>query len=276
MSEALALLSSVFYGVSDFAGGFASRRVSPFAVTAYAALVAGIFFGIGFLFSSDATITGADAVTGVVAGVALLFGNVLYFMALARGNMGVVGGVLTLMVLVPMAYDALHDSLPSALALLGIVVMVGGVVLLGAPEMKGGAARTAVLLALVAALMYGLSQLAINRASDGNSMGMRLVCETTVVVLLAIVGLVKRSNGGMTRAVLPVVVVVGAASAVALSCYSWAAVNGNASVISVLASLAPVVIAALAYVFLKERLVRIQVAALGVVILGVVLIGAGS
>ena len=116
MAIVLALLTSVFYGFADFTSGHLTKRVSAFAV-----------------------VGGASIVAGIVSGTLFFIGNVLYLNASSQGSMRVIGAVATLLVLVPLIWDIRHGNVPDPIAIVGVgvIVTLSGIILLGAPEMKG-------------------------------------------------------------------------------------------------------------------------------------------
>ena len=81
----LALSGALAYGVSDFLGGVASRRIRPLVATAWAALFGIVPLLVGLLvlggrFSSDAVLWGV--VAGLSGGIGVLF----LYTALAIGG----------------------------------------------------------------------------------------------------------------------------------------------------------------------------------------------
>lgn len=268
MANILAVLTSIFYGISDFTGGFLTKRASEYAVTGVGAFVAALMFLILGLNSGLLIFDRVDVRAGIVSGLFLLIANVLYLRALSMGRMGVIGGTATLLVLVPLVWDIKNGEMPSALSLLGIAITLGGVVLLGVPEMRGGTGLGPVFLAAIAALFFGLSQISLDIGSAENVFGTMVVTESVTIVVVAVLALVKRTTGGLKTNMIPLLIVVGVTDALALWCFSVATQNGNIAIVSALSALDPIVLALLALFFLKEKMSRIQVVAIIVVILG--------
>src|SRR5688572_17975292 len=137
MSPLLALLSSVLWGLSDFLGGTASRRLPV-------PTVLGISQFVGLvLLSVLAVATGAlDTDRGYLApalgaGVVGVLALGMFFRALAIGTMGVVAPVAALGVAVPVIAGIADGEQPSVGQAVGIVVAVVGVVLASGPELSG-------------------------------------------------------------------------------------------------------------------------------------------
>ena len=264
----LALLTSVFYGLADFTSGHLTKRVSAFAVAGGAAIVAAVIYLILGLRSDLMVFDKVDFVAGIVSGVLFFIGNVLYLKALSQGSMGVIGAVATLMVLVPLIWDIRNGHMPDAIAIVGVIVTLIGIILLGAPEMKGKAALGPVFLAVIAALFFGISQVSVNLGSQENVLGTVFLTELVTVVIVLVLALFTRSTGGMNKKAVPLILVIGLLEALALLSFSTATTGGNVAIVSVLSGLDPIVLAILAFFLIKERMTRVQLAGFLVVIVG--------
>jgi drug/metabolite transporter (DMT)-like permease len=285
MPALLALLSSVLWGLSDFLGGTASRRLpvaSVLGVSQLAGLLGltAIALGTGALDTSRTYLLPA-----LLAGAVGLCALAMFFQALSIGTMGVVAPVAALGVAVPVVVGLAQGEDPSTVQVAGIVVAVLGVVLASGPELSGsgaGGAR-ALLLAVGAALGFGVVILLVAEASEGPDTG--LVVMTLVTMRLTSVGLLVllllatvRRRGweiDVRRGDLPLLAVTGGADAAANGTYALASRSSLLSVAAVLASLYPVVTALLAYRVHGERLRRVQVAGVGVTLVGVALLAGG-
>ncbi len=272
----LALLSSLFLGVSDFTGGFLSKRASEFAVAGASAAVAASMFLVIGVGTGKLELNRIDVTAGILGGIFLMVGTVLYFRALAKGRMGVIGGTATLLVLIPLISDIVAGNTPSTLSLVGIAITIGGVILLGAPEMRGGTGLGPVFLAAIAAVFLGLQQLATSKGSAQNVLGTLVVTELVVLAIIVAIGLFARSNGGLSRKAIPLILIVGVTDALSVWTFSKATTGGDIAIVSVLSALDPIVISLLAVFFLKEKLSKLQVVAILIVILGGVVLALGG
>jgi drug/metabolite transporter (DMT)-like permease len=281
----LALLSSVLWGVSDFLGGTASRRLPVATVLGVSqltglVLLTGLAAGTGALDTSRTYLL--PAVGAGAVGVCALG---MFFRALSIGTMGVVAPVAALGVAVPVVVGLAQGEEPSSLQVVGIVVAVVGVVLASGPELSGSGAggAQALLLAVGAALGFGVVILFVAEASEGPDSGLVVMTLVTMrltsVLLLTLLLLATVRRRGweldVRRTDLPILAVTGGADAAANGTYAFASRSSLLSVAAVLASLYPVVTALLAYRIHAERLRRIQVAGVAVSIAGVALLAGG-
>ena len=284
----LALLSSALWGTADFLGGTVARRLPVLSVilVSQAAALAALL--------PLAAVTGgfpsldAGLVPGLLAGVAGLGALAAFYRALAIGTMGVVAPVAALGVVVPVAVGLVQGEAPSRAQVAGIAVAVVGVVLASGPELSGegrGGTRSLVL-ALLAALGFGLVLVLLAEGSGGDEggvgdvLGTLLAMRVASVALLLAVGAVLLARGGptgarVTRSDLLGLLVIGLFDVGANGTFALASQGDLLSVTAVLASLYPVVTALLARQLHGERLAGVQVGGVVLALGGVVLLAGG-
>jgi drug/metabolite transporter (DMT)-like permease len=272
----LALLSSALWGTGDFLAGWLSRRRSAYAV-AGASQVIGLFvMGAVVLATGAWTIGwGTYVFWGVLASFAGLGGLVVFYSALASGRMGVVSPIAALGVLVPLAVGLLAGETPSAWQYLGILLAVVGVVLASGPEISGEAGPRPVVLALAAALGFGLFYVFVAQGAQQSPSMTMLVERVSATVLVLGAVAVTRSTGDLQRRDAAPILAIGTLDILANLTFSIAAETGLLSIVSVLGSLYPVVTVLLAWAVLRERLAPAQYAGVAVAMAGVIAINAG-
>jgi drug/metabolite transporter (DMT)-like permease len=271
---ALALLSSLLWGTSDFLGGTATKRL-PAGVVVFAsqlvALVALIPFVVLLGERPDAWWP------GVAAGLTGVVGLAAFYAALAVGTMGVVAPIAATGAVVPVVVGLAQGEAPSGLQVAGIAVALIGVVLASGPELTGGAPRRPLLLAVVSAVCFGSVAVLIAEGSEGPAGGALVslaVMRVASVTALGLVGLVRRTRvpvAGSAR----VLVAIGLFDVGANTAFAYASRQGLLSVVAVLASLYPVVTVLLAREVHGERLARVQVVGAAGTLVGVALLSAG-
>lgn len=278
MAVLLALLSSALWGTSDFLGGTATRRLpvsSVLGLSQLAALV--VLTPLALRVGADGT---SYVLPAVLAGLVGMVALGAFYSALATGTMGIIAPVASLGVLVPVVVGLARGEHPSALQLVGVLAAVGGVVLASGPELSGAAGLRPLLLALLAAVGFGVVVALVAAASRGGGPG-RVVLVLVVMrlaSLLALTGLLlatRRWQLGVATSDLPLVGVIGLFDVSANAFYALASRGHLLSVVAVLASLYPVVTVLLARRVHAERLRRIQIAGVSTALAGVVLLAAG-
>jgi drug/metabolite transporter (DMT)-like permease len=273
----LALSSSLLWGAGDFLGGTVSRRLPAVAVVGVSQALALIAFAVVAGVNGEAA-RGMPAVGwwwAAAAGVAGLVGLVAFYSALASGTMGVVAPIAALGVVVPVGAGLLAGERPSAVQLAGAVLGVLGGVLASGPELRSGASRQPVVLAVVAGVSFGLVLLFLARGSEESPLLTLVGMRATSVTVLVVAALVLRSLGGVRRRDLALLGLIGLLDGGANLTYAIATTAGLLSLVAVLASLYPAVTVVLARMVHHESMTRVQDVGVAAAVIGVVLVASG-
>jgi drug/metabolite transporter (DMT)-like permease len=269
MPALLALLASALWGTGDFVGGLLSRRISSLAV---------VFLGMCVALAAVCALAvvvrpplGADVLCGAAAGVAGGGALVCFYRAMAAGSMSLVAPLSATGTVIPVLWDVTRGAPVDALELAGMLLAFAGVILAGGPEWRRSpdTARSTLLLTLAAAVGFGLYFIFVAQGSQTSVLGTLLGQRAAGALLLgpaAVRG--WRSGASMlsglrTRlsAKLLVALVLGALADVTANGIYGAATTlprANLAVVTVLASLYPVMTTLLARGLLKERLRPVQ------------------
>ncbi len=275
----LALCASLSWGIADFGGGLGARRTRLVWVLVVSQLAGLALVGTMYLATRPQPPTGREFAWGVFAGAMGVVGLTAFYRALAVGTMGIVGPISATGAVVPVVYGLGRGERPAVLQAVGIVVAVIGVIaasLEPLPEGDGRKLATGVGFSLVAALGFGCSILGLNRVSQAGVVWGTLSLRLTVVPIVLVAALVTRPSAAKLRPLLPLLVATGLFDTGANLLYGASARHGLISVVSVLGSLYPVVLVALAYFVLKERISKPQLGGVALALAGVALISAGG
>jgi drug/metabolite transporter (DMT)-like permease len=210
-----------------------------------------------------------------LASITGLGGLVAFYTALAAGRMGVVSPIAALGVLVPLAAGLLTGEQPSGVQTLGILFAVVGVVLASGPEVSGGVGLRPVLLAGLAALLFGLFFVFLAKGAEADAVLTTTVQRACSTLLVLVIALVLRSAGGLRRRDTGRLVAVGLFDVGANLTFGLASTMGLLAVVSVLGSLYPVVTVLLAWWVLQERLLPAQYVGVAAALVGVAGIAGG-
>ena len=273
----LALCASLAWGFADFGAGVASRRQPALVVGWMMQLVGAIVATIVVVAFWHSPPSWQQALWAVTAGTVGLVGLVSFYHGLSIGPMGIVGPLSTTAALVPLAYGLARGERPSSLQLAGVALAIVGVVaasLEPLPEGRGRKLGAGVGFALVAALGFGWSLIALNKAAAGGTAWAVLIMRVCAVPTLFTIATLTRLPRP-SRSHWPLLVFVGVFDTAATLLYAAASTRGLLSVVAVLASLYPVVIVVLARIILHERIAPQQLAGVAVALTGVALVSAG-
>ena len=261
MAVLLALCCAATYGIGDFCGGMAARRVPATTVLLWSHLL-----GLALLLAAAPLVGGSaggdDLLIGGLGGLAGAAGVGLLYKGLSVGPMSVVAPITALLsATVPIVVGLAQGDRPSAGVVVGMVGALAAIVLVSAEG--GGSLRPAdlrgVAFALGAGLGFGVFFVALSYTGDASGIWPLVAARgasVTVVGGLALLGRVARTppaSGARSFTA-----VAGALDAAANVLYLLAVREGLLSVVSVLAALYPVGTVVLARVVLKERFVALQ------------------
>ncbi|EST22748.1 membrane protein [Streptomycetaceae bacterium MP113-05] len=287
MTAALALATSLMWGLADFGGGMLTRRMSALTVVVVSQTLAALVLGAVVVATGGWSEWGRGLWFAVAAGVVGPVAMLAFYKALAQGPMGVVSPLASLAVVVPVGAGLALGERPGWTQAVGILIAVSGVVLAGGPELRGAPVqRQTLLLTLVSAFGFGAVMALIEHASVTMTglflaLFVQRLCNVGVggAALLVQVrrGTPALPEGGVPvlRTSLPALAFVGLADVAANGTYVLAAQHGPVTVAAVLASLYPVVTALAARGALKERLRGVQTAGAGLALVGTVLLASG-
>jgi drug/metabolite transporter (DMT)-like permease len=282
LAAVLALASSLSWGLSDFLGGFQSRRHPLLGVMvlsqgfAFVLLVVAVASGAATEHDTEATLWAAGS--GAIGVIALTS----FYRALAIGTMSIVAPLSATGAAVPVLYGLASGERPAAIQLVGIVLALLGVMLAGreAGEPDAEARRTArasVGLALLAALGFGTFFVGIDQAEQSADVAWVLLSargpETLILVIAFVLSRTRVPRDPATYAALAT---VGFFDLLANFFFVLATGRGLLSVVGVLGALYPAVTVLLARGVLGERLTRTQDAGVLVTLAGVLAMAAGA
>ena len=222
-----------------------------------------------------------DAESGAwlaVAGIGNVVGLLLAYAALRVGKVGIVAPVIATQGAVTAVLAVIAGESIGAGAAVTLAVIAVGVVLAGLAGEPGEEAERptagapdrshAMLYALGAAFAIGWSLYATARASIDLPVVWALLPSRVIGVAVVTVPLVLRSGLRMTREALPLVLVAGVCEVLGFALFALGARHGIA-VSAVLASQFAAVAAVAAYFLFGERLARVQLAGVTLIVAGV-------
>jgi len=275
-AAALALLTSVFYGVSNFLGPLISRDLPVFAVLVSGQLVALVAATILALAFSGEFLSGAGTAAALVAGVGNAVGLYGFYRGASEGPLSIVAPIGALGAVVPVVAAVVGGEAPGAVRVAGIVLALTGVAL--ASRRRGGApllpGHHPVAWAAVAALGFGTFLTFIPPAASSDPLWAVSISRISLIVVLVGFAVAGGSAIRVPAAALPRVALPGVLLFAGTLAYAAASTLGDLSVVSVLASCNPVVTVGLAFLLLRERLSPGQSAGVGLALVGVVMVSA--
>jgi uncharacterized membrane protein len=278
LAVALSLLASACWGVADFNGGLQSRRVPVIVVLALVEGV-GLLAVLVVIAVTGEPLPGTRAILFAVgAGTAGAVALGCFYRALAIGTMSIVAPISSTGVALPVIVGVATGDRPSAVVSVGLAVAIVGVLLASREQHEdaeaAAAGRTAVWLALAAALGFGSYFVFSDVAADSSVPWLLVFSRVLIVPVLIAIALVRRAPAP-ARSSLLVLAIAGLLDVSATGLYGLANTKGALSVVSVVGALYPVATVLLARVLLGERIRRVQQVGVAAAMVGVALIATG-
>ena len=273
----LALASAAVWGTADFSGGLVSRYVPTIPVTVISQ-AAGFAVLLSAVAIHGGKLDGRSLGIGLLAGLGGGTGLAAFYKALSLGTMSIVSPVVACGAVVPFGISIATGERPSGLALGGAALAIGGAVLASAEERRAAVPhRTrAVALAVAAAVALGLFTYFLGLGSrEGSALSTLTGARVGSLGFLLLLAAGRRESLRVGRRWIAPLVAIGLCDTTANVLFALASRHGLLALVSVLGSLYPIVTIVLAYVFLRERLTRPQLAGVAIALAGVAALSAG-
>lgn len=278
MASVLALFSSILWGTADFFAGRLSKKHHPFAVlglSQFFGLLTGLII---VLISGDwqGKVFGFDGylLPGVFAGLFGYFGLACLYEGLSTGRMGVVSPISSMSAVIPLSYALITGDVLSSITAVGIVIALIGVFCASGPELTNGLPVKPLLLAIGAAIGFGIALTFIAVGSQSSALLTMVSMRVATLFITIALALKFRSTGGFSKKELPLIFFIGSADFIANLFLGIATTKGLVSVAMIFGSLYPIATALLAFKILNERLQKVQYIGIGLAVTGVCLITA--
>ncbi len=279
ISIVFGLLTAVFFASSSLMSSRAVKVIGSASSVAWVMLV-GLVITTPFVIAAGVPPEVApNAGWLVVAGAGNVAGILMAGLAFRVGKVGVIAPILATEGAIAAVIAAiLGESIAPIVAFL-LLVIVGGIVLSAiAPDpepLDHERPLMAVALATVGALLFGVSLYAAGRLSGDLPIAWVLLPARLVGTLALFIPLLLLRRLRITRGTVPLVVAMGFTEVFGFTCYAIGA-QYQVGVTSVLASQFAPIAAVMAYVLFKERLGRLQITGVAVLVVAVTALSIAS
>ena len=260
MGAVFALASAVSFGISDVSGAVAARRLSSVNV-ALGMQLAGLLALLPALWLLPGAPSWRAIAIGAAAGLIGNLGLILYLRCMALGPIGVISPIAALIgAAVPVAWGVLiaGDDLGWAQRVgvaVGLIAVVASAYRPGSSIRAGGSRGP--LVALVAGAAFGLFFVILDATPPDSGLWPLLGARFGGLASILVMALAVRRSP-IPRTALGLVAFSGITDVLANALFLLATRTGLLSLVSLLASLYPVVAVLVARLVLAERLSRLQ------------------
>jgi drug/metabolite transporter (DMT)-like permease len=268
----LALGTALGYGVANYLAPVLGRRM-PLGAVLLGSQVAGLTVSVLLTLGADVGLSGTGLALAVAAGASNAAALACFYRAARTGNLSVVSPIGASGAAVPVLVGLAAGDRPGLLAAVGIPLVLVGVVLAARRPATGAGDRTAgVGWALAAAVLVGTFLTTYAGAAAESSPGALLWSRVALVATTAVGVLALRAPLRVVPRDAALTLVPGLLLALGTFAFGEATRTGLLSVVSVIATLNPVVRVALAFVLLRERPAPVQRAGAALALVGIALL----
>lgn len=271
--------AALAFGISTIAYSRATRLLGPFVVLGWVMLV-----GIAIvapavpLFGLPVAFTGDTILWLALVGFGNTVGLVLEFLAFRRGQVGIVATIASTEGAIAAVFAVLAGEPLSAAVALALAVVVVGVVMTtlipGEIEsLEAPSTRMAAALATGAAILFGAGLFATGRVGDAVPLVWILVPARAIGVFGVALPLAARRRLPLERAAVPFILIAGIAEVVGFTSFA-AGARDQVAIAAVLVSQFATVSLVLGYLLFRERVTRLQLVGIVLVIVGVASVAA--
>ena len=283
MAIALALFSALAYGLSDFVGGFLSRRTTAWAVAVVAQTSAALCTAGIALFVAGSP-TSPDFAWSILGGVASGVGAGFLYRGFSSGRMSVVAPVSAVgAAMVPVLAGTVGGERLSLVVWSGILLAMPGIWLVssttetlapGEPRVRASTAEGLVD-GILAGLGFGVLFAALGQVPAEAGLWPLAAAQAMSIPAVILLALGLRAAWVPRGRTVWWALLAGPLGATATGAFLLASQSGFLTVAGVLASLYPATIVLLAALVLHEKIHRAQGVGLGLCALAIGLVAGG-
>jgi drug/metabolite transporter (DMT)-like permease len=270
---ALGLLTAAFFATTALVQSRTVKHISPWSTVGWLTML-GTILVLPLVFASGVPAE-VQANWGwlLLAGAGNTGGLLLVAVAYRLGKVGVIAPILsTCGALAAVIAAIMGEPITLVVGILLLVIAVGVVLTATAPDpapIEHERPILAALLAVCAAVVMALGLYAFSRASGDVPLGWALLPARLIGAVAVFLPLLVTRRLQITRRTFVYVVVMALTEAIGYTVFSFAAAD-SAAIASVMSSMFAPIAAIAAYLLFRERLGRLQVAGVAVIVGGVV------
>jgi len=274
----LAAAAALVYGVGDYCGGRASRKIDSLVVTCAGQIFSLMLLGIFLVILGDPAPGMHDWLWGAAGGLGGFVGLTLFYYALGKGSMTVVAPLAAVIsAALPIGTGLFLGDRPSLIAYVGIVVAIVGIALVtGAVGTAHAPTKLAIVgVATLAGCGFGWMFVCLDRTSSDSGMWPLLAARIASISIAAtIIAFRGRSRLGQGR--IPAIALwAGFFDMGANVLFVFANRHGMLSLVSVITALYPVSTIVLALRLDHEKANRSQFVGMACAALALVFVSLG-
>ncbi|MEW6084700.1 MAG: DMT family transporter [Chloroflexota bacterium] len=262
LSIIFGIASSLSWGAGDFAGGLSSRKVGAYRAVLYADFFGLLILAVASIFYRESLPTSIVALNSFIGGALGSIGLLILYHSLSVGQMSIAAPVSALFAaLLPVIVGSITEGLPNAIQFLGFAFALAAVWLISQGDGTFHISKLSDLkLPILAGVGFGCYFIFIHSAvGDPDSLLWPMIISRLAgTLLLLVIVLARRESLPVPRGAWTVVLINATLDLGGNFFFILASKVGRLDVAAVLSSLYPGATVILAWLILKEHIVRRQ------------------
>ena len=255
MPTAFSLAAVFCWGISDFTGGYASKRSDAFLVTMLAHLSGFVLMTTLALATHAPFPSRSSQIWALVAGALGGTGLALFYRALSSG-MGLTAPVAAVLgAAIPTGLGMMIQGLPGTLPLVGFLLAGLGIFLISRPEVGAGRPQ-GLSLAVLAGIGFAGFLICIHQTGDSSALWSAAHSRFAAVVMVLALVVFRRGKAELRRSDAALGLFAGCLDISGTALFIRADQTGRLDSAVVLTSLYPVVTVLMARLILREHFTR--------------------
>ncbi len=269
------------WGTSDFFANITSEKIGH-EKAFFWSQIAGAFLIVLFMLFLSPSLPSLPLIgLTMLGGVAYALGYLLFYKGLEIGNVSVVSTVVNLGVLFMIFISFfLRGQKLTALQVPAIILILLGIIIIsvniedlkkGTVSLLRGVKETLLATIMFGALYWPLNEFVVEKA---NLLTVSLITKLTAVAFVFLISLfqkrsliIKKTSIRLTT----LVALVGILEAIAVLAVAYGLTYGDGIIVAPVSSALTIVTVGLAVIFLKEKLTKIQITGIAMVIVGIIM-----
>ncbi|MBT3337975.1 MAG: DMT family transporter [Anaerolineae bacterium] len=268
------LASALSWGIGDFAGGLASRKVGAYRAVMYGEAIGLIFAFVAIPFVNEPFPDSHTLKWSIAAGLVGTIGLLAFFEAMRLGRISIVAPLSALIgAIIPVLVGGFLEGMPRPGVLLGFALALIAVVLISREKDEGNTkANSHLYLPILAGTAFGLYFVFMNEASENLVIGPLIAARSSGMLSIALYLLLKRESFRIKSGSWHLLTTNGFFDVGGNLFYILAAQAGRLDISAVLSSLYPGMTVFLAWLILKEKLQSSQWIGILLALIAIILI----
>jgi uncharacterized membrane protein len=257
LSMSFGISSALAWGAGDFSGGFASRRCHVLTVVLFSQIVGALFLLVFTLIFKEQFPPFSHMVWGALAGIFGVLGLLALYKGLATGRMGIVAPLSAVITaLIPIVFAFFNEGLPKITQVFGFGLALLAVWLLSYSKIESKQQHNELYLPVLAGIGFGLFFIFIDRASTQSVLWPLVGTRFASITLTAILYMVNGKPPVKQNKQFFFIFLAGIFDMMGNAFFAFAAHLGRLDISATLSSLYPAATVILAWLILKEKLLR--------------------